>query len=63
VVKDTPPGELLDAVRRAAEGDSPFSQTVLSRLVDQAVRARGAAREAPAATRRSPTGFTSVSPP
>ena len=49
MVKDTPPGELLDAVRRAAEGDSPFSQTVLSRLVDQAVRARGAAREAPAA--------------
>ncbi|MBC6459259.1 response regulator [Actinomadura sp. HBU206391] len=42
VVKDTPPGELLDAVRRAAEGDSPFSRTVLSRLVDQAVRARGA---------------------
>ncbi|GAA2083354.1 response regulator [Actinomadura alba] len=48
VVKDTPPGELLDAVRRAAEGDSPFSQSVLNRLVEQAVRARGAVREAPA---------------
>ncbi|GLZ07524.1 DNA-binding response regulator [Actinomadura sp. NBRC 104412] len=41
VVKDTPPGELLDAIRRAADGGSPFSQSVLSRLVDQAVRARG----------------------
>jgi DNA-binding NarL/FixJ family response regulator len=49
VVKDTPPPELLDAVRRAAEGESPFSQSVLSRLVDQAVRARGTGGRAPSA--------------
>jgi DNA-binding NarL/FixJ family response regulator len=41
LVKDATPDELLDGVRRAAAGDSPFSPTVLRRLVDQAVRARG----------------------
>lgn len=42
LVKDAAPDELLDGVRRAAAGDSPFSQSVLRRLVDQAVRAQGA---------------------
>ncbi|MGI8334753.1 response regulator [Actinomadura scrupuli] len=49
VVKDTPPGELLDAVRRAADGDSPFSQTALNRLVDQAVRSHDTPCQAPTA--------------
>jgi DNA-binding NarL/FixJ family response regulator len=40
LVKDTPPAELLDAVRRAAAGDTPFSRDVLHRLVGQAVRSR-----------------------
>lgn len=41
LVKDAAPAELLAGVRRAAGGDSPFSATVLRRLVGQAVRAHG----------------------
>jgi DNA-binding NarL/FixJ family response regulator len=40
LLKDAPPADLLDGVRRAAAGDSPFSQEVLSRLVQRAVHAR-----------------------
>ncbi|GAB3840104.1 response regulator transcription factor [Micromonospora andamanensis] len=40
LLKDAPPTDLLDGVRRAAAGDSPFSQEVLRRLVDRAVHAR-----------------------
>ena len=40
LLKDAPPGELLDGIRRAAAGDSPFSQEVLRRLVRRAVDAR-----------------------
>ncbi|SEF85174.1 DNA-binding response regulator, NarL/FixJ family, contains REC and HTH domains [Thermomonospora echinospora] len=40
LVKDSPPEELLAAIRKAAAGEQPFSQAVLGRLVDQAVRAR-----------------------
>ena len=40
LVKDTPPTELLDAVRRAANGEAPFSRNVLDRLVAQALRTR-----------------------
>jgi DNA-binding NarL/FixJ family response regulator len=54
LVKDAAPGELLDAVRRAATGDSPFSPAVLRRLVEQAVRARGTAAPPPPA----PAGLT-----
>ncbi|MDX2391321.1 MULTISPECIES: response regulator transcription factor [unclassified Streptomyces] len=43
LVKDTPPAELLEAVRRAADGEAPFSRDVLDRLVAQALRARSAA--------------------
>jgi DNA-binding NarL/FixJ family response regulator len=39
LVKDAAPEELLDGIRRAACGDSPFSAAVLRRVVDQAVRA------------------------
>ncbi|MCA2217700.1 response regulator [Jidongwangia harbinensis] len=45
LLKDAPPTELLDGVRRAAAGDSPFSADVLQRLVRRAVHARP---EAPA---------------
>jgi DNA-binding NarL/FixJ family response regulator len=41
LVKDATPAELLDGVRRAAAGDNPFSQRVLLRLVQQAVRTQG----------------------
>lgn len=51
LVKDASPAELLDGIRRAAAGDSPFSQAVLRRLVDQAVRTQGRAAPAPAAAR------------
>jgi DNA-binding NarL/FixJ family response regulator len=44
LAKDVAPADLLDAVRRAADGDSPFSAAVLRRLVDQAVRSRAADR-------------------
>ncbi|MEV6520888.1 response regulator transcription factor [Longispora sp. NPDC051575] len=40
LVKDTAPANLLDAVRRAAAGESAFSPGVLGRLVDRAVTAR-----------------------
>lgn len=52
LVKDAAPAELLDGIRRAASGDSPFSAEVLHRLVAHAVRAHGdgvdAAAEQPA---------------
>ncbi|MEV6970898.1 response regulator transcription factor [Hamadaea sp. NPDC051192] len=38
LVKDASPGELLDGVRRAAAGESPFSPDVLRRLVAKALR-------------------------
>ncbi|MCO5969742.1 response regulator [Actinoallomurus soli] len=40
LAKDVAPGALVDAIRRAADGDSPFSAPVLRRLVAQAVGAR-----------------------
>ncbi|MEH1166829.1 response regulator transcription factor [Micromonospora sp. CPCC 205539] len=40
LLKDAPPADLLDGIRRAAAGDSPFSQEVLQRLVQRAVQAR-----------------------
>ena len=43
--KDAPPGDLLDAVRRTAAGESPFSQEVLRRLVSTAVEAHRPARD------------------
>ncbi|MFB7940005.1 response regulator [Streptomyces sp. NPDC004779] len=42
LVKDTPPAELLEAVRRAADGESPFSRDALDRLVAQALHTRSA---------------------
>ncbi|MFI5910796.1 response regulator [Dactylosporangium sp. NPDC051541] len=39
LVKDAAPAELLDGVRRAAAGDSPFTPAVLRRLVERAVLA------------------------
>ncbi|MFE3095230.1 response regulator [Streptomyces sp. NPDC059248] len=39
LVKDTPPAEILTAVRRAASGESPFSRDALARLVARAVSA------------------------
>jgi DNA-binding NarL/FixJ family response regulator len=47
LVKDAAPEELLDGIRKAADGDSPFSPAVLRRLVHRAVRAR-AEQAAPA---------------
>ncbi|MEV4828542.1 response regulator transcription factor [Micromonospora sp. NPDC049257] len=40
LLKDAPPADLVDGVRRAAAGASPFSEEVLQRLVGRAVRAR-----------------------
>ncbi|KNE82883.1 MULTISPECIES: response regulator transcription factor [Streptomyces] len=45
LVKDAAPAELLDGIRRAAEGDDPFSTSVLRRLVGRAVRARNGEEE------------------
>ncbi|WP_433680559.1 response regulator [Nocardia sp. CA-119907] len=42
LVKDASPTDLLDGIRRAAAGESPFTQAVLQRLVDSAVSAREA---------------------
>ncbi|TDD37712.1 response regulator transcription factor [Actinomadura sp. KC06] len=43
LLKSAPPGDLLDAVRRAAAGGTPFSQEVLGRLVERAVSVPAAA--------------------
>lgn len=40
LAKDATPAELVDAIRQAAAGGSPFSKEVLRRLVEQAVTAR-----------------------
>ncbi|WP_306214598.1 response regulator [Actinoplanes sp. RD1] len=40
LLKDASPQELLDGIRRAAAGESPFSPEVLRRLVHRAVHAR-----------------------
>jgi DNA-binding NarL/FixJ family response regulator len=40
LLKDAAPAELLDGIRLAAAGDSPFSQEVLQRLVRRAVTAQ-----------------------
>jgi DNA-binding NarL/FixJ family response regulator len=56
LVKDATPGELLDGIRRAAAGDSPFSKAVLRRLVEHAVRSQAAAPVAP--QRELPRGVT-----
>jgi DNA-binding NarL/FixJ family response regulator len=42
LVKDTPPAELLDAVRRAAGGEAPFSRAALDRLLAHAIHTRAA---------------------
>ena len=53
LLKDAPPADLLDGIRRAAAGDSPFSPEVLRRLVERAVHARaGAPRRAAELTAR-----------
>ncbi|GAB3086472.1 response regulator transcription factor [Micromonospora schwarzwaldensis] len=53
LLKDAPPADLLDGLRRAAAGDSPFSPEVLRRLVQRAVRARaGTPRRAAGLTAR-----------
>ncbi|RSM73629.1 DNA-binding response regulator [Actinoplanes sp. ATCC 53533] len=53
LLKDAPPVELLDGIRRAAAGESPFSQEVLRRLVTRAVAARaGQPRQATGLTAR-----------
>ena len=53
LLKDAPPAELLEGIRRAAAGDSPFSQDVLRRLVLRAVNSRtGQPRAVPGLTTR-----------
>lgn len=51
LLKDAPPEELLEGIRRAAAGDSPFSKDVLQRLVRRAV-------DAQAGTPRTVSGLT-----
>ncbi|MEU3270107.1 response regulator transcription factor [Saccharomonospora sp. NPDC006951] len=43
LAKDAAPEEVLDAVRRVAEGEAPFSRAVLRRLVSTAVTAKKSA--------------------
>ena len=42
LLKDTPPATLIDAVRRAAVGESMVSPTVLGKLIDRVVDRNGA---------------------
>ncbi|MET0415456.1 MAG: response regulator transcription factor [Actinoplanes sp.] len=48
LLKDAPPAELLDGIRRAAAGESPFSSDVLQRLVRRAVHATAGQARPPA---------------
>ncbi|GIH80007.1 response regulator [Planobispora longispora] len=52
LLKDAPPVQLLDGIRRAAAGDSPFSPEVLQRLVRRAVHARTVTPPLPGLTAR-----------
>ncbi|MBF8186944.1 response regulator transcription factor [Nonomuraea sp. K274] len=54
VTKDTPPDDLLRAIRGAAQGDRMFSQSPLRRLVDQAA----SGRQAPYAVPELPSSLT-----
>ncbi|MDW5322363.1 response regulator transcription factor [Plantactinospora sp. KLBMP9567] len=56
LVKDAAPAELLDGVRRAANGESPFSADVLGRLVATAVGTHAGERAADPVARFSFTG-------
>ncbi|MGI5150177.1 response regulator [Plantactinospora sp. CA-294935] len=56
LVKDAAPAELLDGVRRAANGESPFSADVLGRLVATAVDTHAGDRAADPVARFSFTG-------
>ncbi|WP_020575882.1 response regulator transcription factor [Actinopolymorpha alba] len=56
LVKDAAPNELLDGIRRASGGDSPFSQVVLRRLVEHAVRTQ--AVQAPPPPPQTPADIT-----
>ncbi|HKR51034.1 MAG TPA: response regulator transcription factor [Pseudonocardiaceae bacterium] len=47
LAKDAAPEDVLEAIRRVAAGDSPFSPTVLRRLVRVAVTAREADQQRP----------------
>ncbi|WP_211247617.1 LuxR C-terminal-related transcriptional regulator [Cryptosporangium arvum] len=49
LVKDGPPEEMIDAVRRAALGEPRLAPSVLSRIVARAVEAHAAASSAPPA--------------
>ena len=42
LTKDSEPGQLLDAIRRASDGENPYSAEILRRLVESAVRAHHA---------------------
>jgi DNA-binding NarL/FixJ family response regulator len=50
LVKDAAPDELLDGIRKAAAGESPFSQDVLRRLVERAVLSHDAPAGVPGGT-------------
>jgi DNA-binding NarL/FixJ family response regulator len=48
LLKDAPPADLLNGIRQAAAGESPYSQDVLRRLVRRAVGARAERSPRPA---------------
>jgi DNA-binding NarL/FixJ family response regulator len=57
LAKDAAPSELIEAIRRAAAGGSPFSDDVLRRLVGEATCAwAGRAPEAPVGPEKDLTG-------
>ena len=62
LVKDAAPADLLDGIRRAAEGDSPFSPQVLRRLVRRAVTA-GTPPPPPADPAAGAAGAAGAGPP
>lgn len=47
LAKDVDPADLLQAIRKAADGEGPFTPGVLRRLVAQAVRARNSENDHP----------------
>jgi DNA-binding NarL/FixJ family response regulator len=45
LLKTTPPDRIVDAIRRCADGDTPFASSVTRRLVDTFVQRSRAARD------------------
>ena len=63
LLKDTPPAEIVEAIRRVAAGDPILSPAVTRRLMDRAAAEAGARRAGPAALATSARASATWSSP